>query len=179
MAKRIEKLNEKQLHKMISEAISEIADSNGYYDVLHYLHDIAGSEEGERIINGLYGDSAMEYENAIEELKSMFPTVRPNSLEAAIRSFERESNGNDRFVAESKKQVKLNEKQLRNMIAKSVKSVLKESFSNNDDFMCAYGIVQNALIEICNDCSCSPDDAKNLILQVFNTFDASDLVDED
>ena len=316
------KLNEKQLHKMISEAISEIADSNGYYEILNYLHDISGSEEGERIINGLYGDSA------IEELKNKFPGVRPNSLEAAIGVFEKEAGRYNKYIAESKlqniirkaitealrfqrttdkdnpkknvgpadenlnffvtvgkgtsrtivgdkgfktreaaerkaaalrKQGKTNvsiiskkvvaeakkgyksefdneywgvndmkngakfktamrskkiansgkpignwqassddahndvmsykadrakrrfsagleESNLNKIVAENVKKALKES--SDDNFMCAYGVVQNALIEICENCACTPDEAVSLIQQVFNTFEAADLVDD-
>ena len=126
MKKNTVKLNEAQLRRLVSETISEIADSNGYYEVLNYLHDIKGTPDGARILDGLYGESAMGEENAIAELRERFPEVHHKAIEAAIWDFKREmeDNGEYSMVMESK---------VKKAVRESIKKVLSEKQFYNDE----------------------------------------------
>jgi hypothetical protein len=109
MSKKIIKLSENTLKKIISEsvkkvlkegALSETADSSEYYQILDYLHDIRWTEEGERFLNCLYDGGFSGEEAAIEELRSIFPSANQKSIEAAINIFRKELGDTDVDVDE-------------------------------------------------------------------------------
>ena len=76
--------------------------------------------------------------------------------------------------------VKINEGQLRKIVAESVKNVLKEEFDNEDDdiFITAYNIIQSGIYEIVEKHSVAPTVAVQELTKVLNTFDADDIYDD-
>ena len=77
--------------------------------------------------------------------------------------------------------VKINEGQLKKIVAESVKKVLKEEFDNEDDdiFITAYNIIQSGIYEIVEKHSVTPTVAVQELTKVLNTYDADDIYDDD
>ena len=145
MKKNAVKLNESTLNKVIAnsikkilkEELSEIADSSGYYQILDYLHDISGTEQGARIMKAIYDDGYASEDMAFDMLHSSFPSVKRSAVEAAINDFRRETQDkyDGRFIAERKiaRGKQISEGTLRKMIAESVRKVLKEEIGTDID----------------------------------------------
>ena len=119
----------KALNNVLKEEISEVDDSNGYYQVLDFLHDIRGTEQGARILSTIYDDGYATGDRARQELRSIFPSVEESSIEAAIDEFRRQMEAEyskDSLMAERKRARKkrISESRLNKAVSESIKKAL-------------------------------------------------------
>jgi len=133
-----------------------------------------------------------EFENACDDLYYgygyKFWRTHNNSIEddniakmVWKAAFNKMSANESKTKNMKKNTVKINEGQLKKIVAESVKKVLKEEFDNEDDdiFITAYNIIQSGIYEIVEKHSVTPTVAVQELTKVLNTYDADDIYDDD